>query len=472
MASREATSSDAANGWRELLTPHALPALAVLLGGVLLHSMNVLLLATVLPTIVGELGGAAVMHWPTTGFVASSLIAATCTGLLTSRLGARRTYVTGAVIFGLGAGLCSLATQMGFVIAGRFVQGFGGGLLIAVAYVLVRRTFPEAAWSRALSLLSGMWSVAILVGPLAGGAFVRYGDWRTAFVSVAVMGAILTVGAFLALPRDHEPVSRDDEPGSPLRGRVAVPAGRVALICLAIAGTSSAAIVHELWLKALLIVLALAAVALMVRLDRRAHAPLLPSDAFSLATPTGLGLWLALLLSISYSPLQIYVPIFLQRLHGMDALSAGYAVAGASLGWTAAAVLVAGASETWRGRLIVLGPVCMAAGLVGVAGLMREPPGWPVVPAIVLTGTGIGVAWAFVAQHTMSGAQQGDETVAASSIATVQQMGFALGAAFAGLVANASGLDRNVAQASFWVPISFVAAALLALLVALRLRSR
>jgi len=56
-------------------------ALAVLAGGILLHSMNVLLLATVLPTIVGDLGGAALMHWPTTAFLASSIVAATCTGL-------------------------------------------------------------------------------------------------------------------------------------------------------------------------------------------------------------------------------------------------------------------------------------------------------------------------------------------------------------------------------------------------------
>ena len=77
-------------GWRALVRREWLAALAVLLGGVLLHSMNVLMLATVLPTIVGELGGAALMHWPTTAFVASSIVAATCTGLLTAMIGARR----------------------------------------------------------------------------------------------------------------------------------------------------------------------------------------------------------------------------------------------------------------------------------------------------------------------------------------------------------------------------------------------
>jgi len=69
----------------------------------------------------------------------------------------------------------------------------------------------------------------------------------------------------------------------------------------------------------------------MLRIDREAMAPLLPSDAFSLRSPTGAGLWMVLLLSVAYSPLAIYVPLFLQRLHGLEPLPAGYMVAGASL---------------------------------------------------------------------------------------------------------------------------------------------
>ncbi len=457
----ESGNQETTGGWRALARPEWLAALAVLLGGVLLQSMSVLMLATVLPTIVGELGGAALMHWPTTAFVASSIVAATCTGLLTAVIGARTTFCVGAFIFGMGAVLCSLATAMAWVIAGRFVQGFGGGLLIAVAYVLVRNTFPEHIWPRVLSLLSGMWSVSILVGPLAGGAFARYGDWRGAFVAVTAMAALLAFGAFRVLP-----ATPPDRSGPPPR----VPADRVALICLAIAGTSSASIVATPLAKAALIAGAFAALAAMVAIDHRAEAPLLPSDAFSISTPTGMGLWLALLLSITYSPLQIYVPIFLQRLHGLDPLGAGYAVAGASLGWTAAAIVVAGAQDRVPGRLIVAGPIVMAAGLAAVAWLMPVRPVFAVVPAIVLVGAGIGMCWVFVAQRVMSDARKGEETVAASSIATVQQMGFAVGAAIAGLVANASGLADDVTAAAFWVPVSFVGFAGVAWLASLRLR--
>src|SRR5215813_5695004 len=70
---REVTS-DA--GWRTLLAPRLVLTLGVLLGGVLLHSMNVLITATLLPSVVAELGGVNLISWPTTAFVASSIIAA------------------------------------------------------------------------------------------------------------------------------------------------------------------------------------------------------------------------------------------------------------------------------------------------------------------------------------------------------------------------------------------------------------
>src|SRR5262249_25043023 len=86
---------------------------------------------------------------------------------------------------------------------------------------------------------------------------------------------------------------------------------------------------------------------------------------------------------------------------------------------------------------------------------------------IVLMGIGIGSAWAFILQRVMSSAKAGEENTAAASAATVQQAGFALGAAVAGLVANASGLDDgldagSVSRASLWVPLALVAAPLAA----------
>jgi MFS family permease len=454
-------------GWRSLLKREWIPTLAVLLGGVLLQSMNVLMLTTVLPSIVGELGGVTMLSWPTTAFLASSIVAASCAGVLAGKVGARAAYCAGVATFGLGALLCSLATTMGWIVVGRLVQGFGGGLEAAAAYVAVRATFPEAVWSRTIALMSTSWSMSVLLGPLVGGIFARLGSWRYAFVATAIVAGILAISAFVILP----PSTSRRQPSA-----AGVPAGRVALICVAIAAMSSASIVEMPFAKVGLILFAIGALVAMLRLDRVAAAPLLPSDAFSLYTPTGMGLWLALLLCITFSPLQIYVPIFLQHLHGLDPLAAGFMVASGSLGWTIASLVTASASGPRAGRLMLAGPAIMGIALMAVALLIPgSAPTLAVIPAIVALGIGIGQCWPFVAQQIMSGAKTGDEVVAASSVPTVQQTGFAFGAALAGVVANVSGFSAGIAddsmrQVAFWVPATFVLPAVIACLASLRLR--
>jgi hypothetical protein len=192
----------------------------------------------------------------------------------------------------------------------------------------------------------------------------------------------------------------------------------------------------------------------------------LPSDAFSPRTATGIGLWMVLLLSIAYTPMSIFGPLFLQHLHGLSPLAAGYTVATSSMGWTLVSVLIASVGFVWASRLIVLGPLTTMIGLLGVGALMPTGPFPALVAAISLIGTGAGFCWAFIAQRTMAAARPGDEDAAAGAVATVQQVGMAFGAAIAGLVANVIGLSRGLQHeailgAARWVPTSFALAALI-----------
>jgi predicted MFS family arabinose efflux permease len=369
-------------------------------------------------------------------------------------------------IFGLGALLCSVAATMGWVVVGRLVQGFGGGLEAAAAYVALRATFPEGMWPRTIALMSTSWSMSVLLGPLVGGMFARFGNWRSAFVATAVVAGMLAVSAFVILPAGKS--------GRQMSA-AELPAGRVALICMAIAALSSASIVQSPLLKFGLIVCAIGALVAMLRIDRAAAAPLLPSDAFSLHTTTGMGLWLALLLCITFSPLQIYVPLFLQRLRGLDPLAAGFTVASGSLGWTIASLATANATRQWSDRLMSAGPAVMGFSLLALGLLLpSSAPTLVVVLAIVALGIGIGQCWPFVAHRIMSGARPADEVVAASAVPAVQQTGFALGAALAGVVANAHGFaagatNGDMVSEAFWVPASFVVPAVIACLAGARL---
>jgi MFS family permease len=129
----------------------------------------------------------------------------------------------------------------------------------------------------------------------------------------------------------------------------------------------------------------------------------------------------------------------------------------------------------WSDRLMLIGPAVMGLSLTMIGLLAPYSATSLLILAIALLGAGIGQCWPLVAHRIMDGAKAGDETVAASSVPTVQQMGFALGAAIAGLIANASGLsaaiaDEGMMRAACWVPTSFIVSAILAVLMGLRLR--
>ncbi|WP_416897807.1 MAG: MFS transporter [Minwuia sp.] len=458
------SEAEARVGWGEVLRPEWLPSLAVLLGGILVHSMNVLLVATVLPSIVADVGGAALLAWPMTSFMAASIIAATSSGIVASRIGPRGGYMLGAALFAVGSVACALAPSMAEIIAGRFVQGFGGGIIAGLAYVLVRKTFPERVWPRVFAMLAGVWSVSVILGPLIGGVFANLGNWRAAFITVALVAGTLGVVTYFALPK----VAAD--PATRRR----FPAVRLSMVVAGIAILSLASVADPAWQKGGLVVLAMTVLAIMIRFDRRADDRILPSDAFTFGSVTGVGIWTALTMSVIFTQMPTFMPLFLQHLHGADPLTAGYMVACASLAWTTVAVSVSGLTGAWPSRLIVLGPVLTCCGLLGMSMLTNGPSLLAVLPAIVVMGMAMGSCWAFLVQRIMSGAREGEGDHAASSIAMVQQGGLGVGAALAGVAANAAGLSQGVtpqtvASAAFWVPVSFMPLALFALFMAIRL---
>ena len=109
-----------------------------------------------------------------------------------------------------------------------------------------------------------------------------------------------------------------------------------------------------------------------------------------------------------------------------------------------------------------------------MAWLVPIGPLYAIIPAIMFMGVAMGSSWAFLTHRTMSGAKEGEGDLAASSVAMVQQSGLAIGAAWAGLVANAAGLDAGdtpeaATSAAFWVPAATLPVAIAAILLAVRL---
>ena len=143
----------------------------------------------------------------------------------------------------------------------------------------------------------------------------------------------------------------------------------------------------------------------------------------------------------------IFIPLFMQQLHGQTPLVAGYMVAFVALGWSSGSVVV----STWTGiraRLaLATGPVLQLLGAFGLALFVARDntagdllPLLPIAVALVLLGLGIGISWPHVSTRLLQSAPEGEGDLTSVSISMVQQFAGGLGAAIAGVIVNAAGL--------------------------------
>jgi len=157
------------------------------------------------------------------------------------------------------------------------------------------------------------------------------------------------------------------------------------------------------------------------------------------------------------------------RLFDVSPLVAGFMIATESVAWTLAALAVARATPAQEPRLIRVGALLVTAGIVALATTMPRGPVAALVPGGILQGAGFGISWAFVLRRIVAGAAEGERERASAAMPTLQMIGYAIGAAASGVVANALGLTESapidVARVvGFWVfaaflPLAFVGVA-------------
>ncbi|KXF75913.1 MFS transporter [Paramesorhizobium deserti] len=422
-------------GWGELLDGRNAVYTIVLAGGVTLHAVNIFIVTTILPSVVGDIGGLEYYAWATTLFVIASILGAALSSRLLDRVGAGRAYAAATALFVAGALICATAPAFPLLLAGRFVQGLGGGLLLALAYAVVRLVYPETLWSRAIGLISAMWGVSTLIGPAAGGVFAELNIWRAAFWSLVPFSVVFGTVAIAVLPRE----SRDVAEPSPL------PLPQLALLTASVVTVSAGSIsANPLWNGAGLVIATLLAV-LLIRVERGARTRLLPKG--TLDTDGRLvALFATIALLVTGMQTEIFIPYFLQVLHGQSPLIAGYLAALMAMGWTLGSMLSAGRSDEAGIRAIRTGPIFVLAGLVVLLLSVPAPGsvGWQLTPicvGLLLAGLGIGIAWPHLVTNVFKETPMSEQGLAASSITTVQLYATAFGAAIAGLVANLGGIS-------------------------------
>ncbi len=450
--------------WSEIFRGERAAYTVVLTLGVGLHAIDVFVISSILPTVVGDIGGEAYYAWSTMLYMVASILGTAGGGILKSAIGARRGYALGGLIFLAGTAVCGLSPSMPVLLAARVVQGLGGGLLLSQSLALVSELYPQELRTRILALISAIWGVAALIGPLIGGIFAEIGWWRGAFWSTTPIIAGFTLVAWLSLPGQAVP---GKFPRFPIR-RMSTLA--IAVLAAGISGSAGDMLGSAgdnggepilaggalLAVQGALLLLSLLLLLRTFRIDAVSEKRLFPPRPLAIRTPVGAAYWIFILFSVTHTALGMFLPLSLQVLHGVTALAAGYSVAAFALSWTAASFLTA----SWRGaaerRAILGGPLLTAVSLGLLTLTIDNGSVYVIYPLVIGAGLGIGAANLHLTSTTMRLAEPGYETLTASSIPTVRSLGISLGAAAAGLVANAAGMDRGidpetVRRAVLWV---------------------
>ena len=441
--------------WGELLTGRNGVMSVILTGGVCLHAINTYISTTMLPSIVNDIGGKEFYAWNMTLYVLAGILTAAVTGVLLQRTGPRLAYGIGSAIFLTGSLIASVSPSMIVMLIGRTLQGAGGGMLTALCYSMIMLVFPQRLWPRAMALLSGVYGVAMLIGPAVGGIFAEMNAWRYGFAVLIPISLLYMLATSVLLPK------RDEHPTS----RTGLPVLQLLFLTIAVLAISIGGSVTSVMWGMTAITVSIVFMCLMVRCENTHSSRIFPRGTFRLGSPLFLTFATMSLLVLSISS-EIYVPYFLQVLHGQSPLYAGYIAALMSVGWVAAEIF----SARWTGsavlRAISLGPILTVLGMVGLLFTLPHYSSSGVLvvsmigASLVMIGMGVGIGWPHLSTFVFQFAPKGDEDLAGSALSAIQMLAIAFGSAIAGLVVNSTGFNDpegldGVSNSARWLFITW-----------------
>lgn len=433
----------------------------LVIGGIAMQATQMLVIAIIMPTIVADIGGATYYTWAAMLYTIGSIVGGASTGMVWSRLGARRGYTLGALVFALGTTSCALAPDIGALIAARAVQGWAGGLVAGSGMALITSLYSARLRTRIIAISQGTFTACHLSGPVVGGMFAAIHWWRGSFWAMAPFMLVFAAIAYVKIPHQlgDDPIpSRAPRP--PLLRLAGLAAG---VCCIAAAGPAEGFL-----LLLLLIAVGVALVGVTFRLDRRAANNLFPVQALSLKAPIGLGLWILALHGMTQTSVNLFLPLLLQVVHGVSPLFVNVLSIVISCGWTIGTFTASGWSGVRERLALASGPVLAFVGLVCLTVVAVQPVLALLAVSTLLMGLGIGVYNVHLVARTMASAGIGERRSLASALTSVRSLGTAFGAAIAGVVASTAGLGTATEPQAVghavtavymfcWIPFGFAA---------------
>ncbi|HEV7936207.1 MAG TPA: MFS transporter [Actinomadura sp.] len=390
---------------------------------VTLLAFEAMAVGTVMPVTARELHGLSLYAWSFSAFLIASLLANVVAGGWSDRVGPGKPLMTGLAAFVGGLLIAGVAPQMWVFVAGRAVQGLGAGAAGVAIYVVVARVYPEALRPRVFAALSAAWVVPSLVGPAVAGFVAEHLHWRAVFLGLIPL-VVPTMMMLLPSLRD----SGGDTARTPRRGRV-----RAAIALAAGAGALLFAIEHVRWP---VLPVAVAGVAgLAFGLPR-----LLPPGSLVLRRGLPTVISTRGLLAGAFFGTEIFIPLALTSLHGFTPTEAGVTLTLGAIGWSTGS-WYQGRTARPHHTLVALGSVLITVGIAGIA-VGVPVNGWLAVPAWMVAGAGMGLAYSSLSVLTLNLSAPADQGANSAALQISDTLGAALVIGVAGALVTGFGTAR------------------------------
>ncbi|MGB7360433.1 MAG: MDR family MFS transporter [Mycobacterium sp.] len=404
---------------------------AVLLG-MLLAALDQTIVATALPTVVADLGGAGHQSWVVTSYLLASTIVTAIVGKLGDLFGRKVVFGTAIVFFLAGSVLCGIASSMTMLVASRALQGIGGGAIMVTAMALIGEVIPLRDRGRYQGALGAVFGVTTVIGPLLGGYFTDHLSWRWAFWINIPIAVVVFVVAVIAIPA----LAGRTRPAIDFAGIALIGVGASGLTLATSWGGStypwSSPVIIGLFVGSVI------ALTLFVRVELRTAEPILPIRLFASPVFTVCCV-LSFIVGFAMLGALTFLPTFMQFVDGVSATESGLRtlpmVAGLLMTSMGSGVLV---SRTGRYKVFpVVGTAVMTLGFVLLSTMDATTP--MVVQSLYLfvLGAGIGLCMQVLILIVQSTADFSDLGVATSGVTFFRTIGSSFGAAiFGSLFAN------------------------------------